>query len=62
MNRMTIWFTSDTHGYLYDTDFVSQEPRDVGLLGFDFEKDENTLVIDGGDTIQGSPLTYYCQT
>ena len=22
MNRMTIWFTSDTHGYLYDTDFV----------------------------------------
>ena len=60
MNRMTIWFTSDTHGYLYDTDFASQEPRDVGLLGFDFPRDENTLVIDGGDTIQGSPLTYFC--
>ena len=60
MNRMTIWFTSDTHGYLYDTDFASREPRDVGLLGFDFPRDENTLVIDGGDTIQGSPLTYFC--
>ena len=58
---MTIWFTSDTHGYLYDTDFASREPREMGLLGFRFPKDENTLVIDGGDTIQGSPLTYYCQ-
>lgn len=61
MDRMTIWYTSDTHGYLFDTDFASREPRDQGLLGFRFEKDENTLVIDGGDTIQGSPLTYYCR-
>lgn len=61
MNRMTIWFTSDTHGYLFDTDFASREPCNRGLLGFDFPKDGNTLVIDGGDTIQGSPLTYYCQ-
>ena len=70
MNRMTIWFTSDTHGYLYDTNFASREPRNLGLLGFGvpgeagrpaFPKDENTLVIDGGDTIQGSPLTYFCR-
>ena len=61
MNRMTIWFTSDTHGYLFDTDFASREPRDQGLLGFRFPKDENTLVIDGGDTLQGSPLTCFCQ-
>lgn len=60
MNRLTIWYTSDTHGYLYDTDFASREPRDQGLLGFAFDKDGNTLVIDGGDTTQGSPLTYYC--
>ena len=33
----------------------------MGLLSMRFEKDENTLVIDGGDTIQGSPLTYYCR-
>ena len=62
MNRMTIWYTSDTHGYLFDTDFASREPRDQGLLGFRFEVDGNTLVIDGGDTIQGSPLTTYCQS
>lgn len=61
MDRMRIWFTSDTHGYLYDTDFISREPRDMGLLGFRFDRDEDTLVIDGGDTIQGSPLTCYCQ-
>ena len=58
---MTLWFTSDTHGYLFDTDFASREPRDQGLLGFRFPKDANTLVIDGGDTIQGSPLTCFCQ-
>ncbi len=61
MDRMTLWFTSDTHGYLFDTDFASREPRDQGLLGFRFPKDANTLVIDGGDTIQGSPLTCFCQ-
>ena len=61
MNRMTIWFTSDTHGYLFDTDFASREPKDIGLLGFQFPKDENTLVIDGGDTVQGSPLTLFCR-
>ena len=57
MTRMTIWFTSDTHGYFFDTDFIHPEPRDIGLLGFRFPKDENTLVIDGGDTTMGSPLT-----
>ena len=61
MSRMTIWFTSDTHGYLFDTDYASREPLDMGLLGFDFPKDENTLIIDGGDTIEGSPLTTYCR-
>lgn len=31
----------------------------MGLLAMAFPKDGNTLIIDGGDTIQGSPLTYY---
>ena len=62
MRKMNIWFTSDTHGYVFDTDFNSREPRDTGLLGFQFPQDENTLVIDGGDTIQGSPLTYWCHS
>ncbi len=59
-NRLTIYFTSDTHGYLYPTNFVDAQPRPVGLMAMAFEKDGNTLVLDGGDTLQGSPLTYYC--
>ncbi len=60
MDRMTIYFTSDTHGYLFPTDFIDGEIKPMGLLSMRFPKDGNTLVIDGGDTIQGSPLTYYC--
>lgn len=58
--RLTVYFTSDTHGYLYPNNFCDQQPRPMGLLSMRFPKDGNTLVIDGGDTIQGSPLTYYC--
>ena len=61
MAKLTIYFTSDTHGYLYPNNFADKQPRNMGLLSMRFEKDENTLVIDGGDTIQGSPLTYYCR-
>ena len=61
MAKLTIYFTSDTHGYLYPNNFASKQPRPMGLLSMRFPKDENTLVIDGGDTIQGSPLTYYCR-
>ena len=61
MPELTIYFTSDTHGYLYPNNFADKQPRNMGLLSMRFPKDENTLVIDGGDTIHGSPLTYYCK-
>lgn len=61
MSKLTIYFTSDTHGYLYPNNFTNTQPQRMGLLSMRFPKDENTLVIDGGDTIQGSPLTYYCK-
>ncbi len=61
MPKLTIYFTSDTHGYLYPNNFADKQPRPMGLLSMRFPKDENTLVIDGGDTIQGSPLTYFCK-
>lgn len=60
--RLTIYFTSDTHGYLYPTNFASTALRAQGLLAMSFPRDGNTLIIDGGDTLQGSPLTYYCHT
>jgi len=40
-----IYFTSDLHGFGFP----------VG-----FKKDENTLIIDGGDVLQGSPFAQYC--
>ena len=42
---LKIYFTSDLHGYAFP----------VG-----FKKDENTLIIDGGDILQGSPFAQYC--
>ena len=56
---LTVYFTSDIHGYLYPTNFQNREPRPMGLLSMRFPKDGNTLVIDGGDILQGSPLTYF---
>ena len=59
--KLTVYFTSDTHGYLYPTHFRDLDFHPMGLLSMRFPKDENTLIIDGGDTIQGSPLTYFCR-
>ena len=60
---LSIRFTSDTHGYLYPTSYADTQDRSMGLmkLASAFPKDGNTLIIDGGDTIQGSPMTnlYY---
>ncbi|MGL5692817.1 MAG: metallophosphoesterase, partial [Peptostreptococcaceae bacterium] len=61
MKNLKIYFTSDVHGYIYPTDYVNKEDKNVGMLNIinSFEKDGNTLAIDGGDTIQGSPFTNY---
>ena len=60
---LSIRFTSDTHGYLYPTNYADHTERDMGLMKLvsSFPKDGDTLIIDGGDTIQGSPMTnlYY---
>lgn len=58
----TLYFTSDLHGFLYPTDFKSRAEADIGLfkLANQFEKDGNTLILDGGDLLQGSPMDAYC--
>ena len=60
--NLTIYFTSDLHSYIYPTDYRSQEEKDLGLFkcASQFQKDGNTLVIDGGDLLQGSPLGAFC--
>ena len=61
MKKLKICFTSDTHGYLFPTNYASAEDKPMGLfkLANAFDRDGNTLLIDGGDTIQGSPFTTY---
>ena len=61
MKTLKIYYTSDTHGHLLPVDYATNQPKNAGLLacGHDYKKDGNTLIIDGGDTIQGSPFTLY---
>ncbi|MGL4772236.1 MAG: bifunctional metallophosphatase/5'-nucleotidase [Clostridium sp.] len=61
MKNLKIYFTSDIHGFVYPTDYTNNDLKAVGMLNLinSFTKDENTLIIDGGDTIQGSPFTTY---
>ncbi|MEG0326006.1 MAG: bifunctional UDP-sugar hydrolase/5'-nucleotidase [Cellulosilyticaceae bacterium] len=58
---LKMYYTSDTHGYLFPTDYVSKEEKNMGVLSCisEFEKDGNTLVLDGGDTVQGSAFSKY---
>ena len=60
--KLTIYFTSDLHGYIYPTDYRSSEEKELGLFkcASRFRKDGNTLIIDGGDILQGSPLGAFC--
>lgn len=60
--KLTIYFTSDLHGYIYPTDYRGSEEKELGLFkcASRFHKDGNTLVIDGGDILQGSPLGAFC--
>ena len=57
---LRIYYTADTHGYFAPLDYATGERAATGLLNCaaNFERDGNSLVIDGGDTLQGSPFTY----
>lgn len=59
--RLTIYFTSDLHGYFAPTDYAKNCRAATGLANCaaDFSHDGNTLILDGGDTLQGSPFTYW---
>lgn len=60
--KLTIYFTSDLHGCIYPTDYRSREEKNIGLFkcANRFQKDGNTLIIDGGDGLQGSPFGAFC--
>ena len=57
--ELTIYYTSDTHGHIFPVDYASGGPEASGLLNMAsvIRKDGNTLVLDGGDSLQGTPFT-----
>ncbi|MCL2587791.1 MAG: bifunctional metallophosphatase/5'-nucleotidase [Oscillospiraceae bacterium] len=61
MKTLKLYFTSDLHGYFFPTDYISQGEKPLGLFrcASQFEKDGNTLIIDGGDILQGSAFGQY---
>lgn len=62
---ITILGTTDLHGNIYPIDYYTNQPAQRGLAkAFSIIKEirsaqPNTLLIDSGDTIQGTPLVYY---
>lgn len=61
--RLKIYFTSDVHGYFYPTSYGDTLEKNMGLFqcAADFCKDEDTLIMDGGDILQGSAFDCYCR-
>ena len=59
--KLTICFTSDVHGYFSDMDYAQGIPGTTGLVrcASAFPDNGNTLILDGGDTLQGSPFAYW---
>lgn len=64
MERLQIFYTSDTHGHIFPVNYGKAQPEASGLLciAAQLQKDGNTLVLDGGDSLQGTPLTQYYLT
>jgi 2',3'-cyclic-nucleotide 2'-phosphodiesterase/3'-nucleotidase len=60
--KVSILATTDLHGYIYPYDYFTQKPANYGLAKIATLVDEvrrttpDALLIDAGDTIQGSPL------
>ncbi|MEG0731135.1 MAG: bifunctional UDP-sugar hydrolase/5'-nucleotidase [Vagococcus sp.] len=67
--KLTVLSTSDTHGYLYPTNFRKRnQSLNFGLTKLvsemrkiEKEKDIILLKIDNGDFLQGSPLSFYLE-
>lgn len=56
-----IYYTTDTHGVVLPINYATGKASPQGLLACsaEFLKEGNTLILDAGDTIQGSPFTKY---
>jgi len=65
MNKydLRILQTSDVHGYVYPRSYSTKEFENTGVAQISTLikslRTNSTILIDSGDTIQGSPLTYF---
>jgi 2',3'-cyclic-nucleotide 2'-phosphodiesterase/3'-nucleotidase len=63
--RITLLGTTDLHGNLYPFDYYANRPADRGLAKIATlvrqvrATEKNVLLLDSGDTIQGTPLAHY---
>ena len=62
-NKIKILMTSDVHGYVFPYSYATGKDADQGFAKVSSTikelKDENTILIDNGDVLEGSPLAYY---
>jgi 2',3'-cyclic-nucleotide 2'-phosphodiesterase/3'-nucleotidase len=63
--RITLLGTTDLHGHIEPLDYYSNKPAQLGLAKIATlinrvrSAQPNVLLLDSGDTIQGTPLAYY---
>ena len=53
---MRIYFTSDTHSYIFPYDYIHEGVRDMGYAHLSSAFTDDAIIIDGGDLLQGSPV------
>ena len=54
-----LYFTSDTHSYVYPTDYISSGKKNMGYMALSSCFRDGAVIADGGDVLQGSPLVRY---
>lgn len=66
MSQLAFYIVSDIHGYIFPTDFSSREttlPMGLLLANYLIDQDSknysNTIKVENGDFLQGSPLCNY---
>lgn len=63
--RITFLSTTDLHGNIYPIDYFTNQPAHLGLAKVATlirqvrQEEPDLLLLDSGDTIQGTPLAYY---
>lgn len=64
MNKITLFVTSDLHGSIMPYSYADNQEKAMGMAKISqyirTHKDENTIVIDNGDVLEGNALLDYC--